>query len=318
MGQWILSTMPGGYGLASGTSQAAPHVAGLAALMFTTAPVWNNATLVQAMFNTATDLGPRGRDDEYGFGLIHADRAVDAAGSPPPPPTTTPRPPSPTPPPPTPTAVPPTPPGCLFRDVCPPDLFYPHVANLVQIGAISGYGTEFRPFADLTRGQACKLAVLALGLDLTNPQQPTFPDVGPGNPFYIYIETAVARNMVTGYSCGGPGEPCPGPYFRPFAPVARDQFAKIVVVAKDWWLVAPPDPTFADVPPGSPFYPFVETFTAHNIVSGYTCGGPGEPCDSQNRPYYRPWSSTSRAQAARILDTVRLNTNSPLPPTPRK
>jgi subtilisin family serine protease len=326
--QWILSTVPNGYGLASGTSQASPHVAGLAALMFSTSNVWTNATLVQAILSTATDLGPGGRDDEYGYGLINAERAVAAAGNPPAPPTNTPRPPPTVPPtsvPPPPTVRPPTAaptnppppatitplpgptvqPGCLFTDVCPADLFYPYIAHLVQLGAISGYGTEYRPFNDLTRGQAAKLAVLGLGVPLANPSGPSFADVGPLDPFYIYVETAAAHDMVNGYPCGGPAERCPGQYFRPYLAITRAQMAKVVVVAKGWTLLSPGDASFTDVPLGSPLGAYVETIAARNIVTGYPCGGNGEPCDPQSRSYFRPLSTASRAQAAKIVDTAR-------------
>ena len=131
----------------------------------------------------------------------------------PPPPTVRPPTPGPTnaPPPATVTPLPgPTvQPGCLFSDVCPADLFYPYIAHLVQLGAISGYGSEYRPFNDLTRGQAAKLAVLGLGVPLANPSGPTFADVAPLNPFYIYVETAAAHDLASGYACGGPGESAP-------------------------------------------------------------------------------------------------------------
>jgi subtilisin family serine protease len=328
--QWILSTIPNGYGLASGTSQAAPHVAGLAALMFSTSTAWTNDSLVRAMLSTATDLGPAGRDDEYGYGLINADRAVAAAGQPP---TATPRPQATTPPtvppptvPPPPTVQPPTAgptnsplsatvtplpgptaqPGCLFTDVCPADLFYPYIAHLVQLGAVSGYGTEFRPFNDLTRGQAVKMAGLGLGVPLANPSAPTFADVAPLNPFYVYVETAAAAAMVQGYPCGGPGEPCPGVYFRPYRVITRAQLAKVVVVAKGWTLLSLSDATFTDVPVGSPLAAYVETIAVRDIVTGYPCGAPNEPCDPQNRAYFRPLATASRAQAAKIVDTARI------------
>ena len=198
------------------------------------------------------------------------------------------------------------PPGCVFRDVCPSDLFYPYVAHLVALGAISGYGDLFVPFNELTRGQAAKLAVLAMGGELVNPQGATFTDVPPANPFYIYAETAALRGMVTGYTCGeAAGEPCPGLYYRPFAAVRRDQLVKIVVVAAGWPLLSPPEGTYADVPPGTPFYAYVETATARQLVTGYACGATNEPCDARNRPYYRPLATATRAQAAKIVDTAR-------------
>jgi subtilisin len=78
----INSTMPGGgYGNKTGTSFAAPHVAAVAALIFASKPDpdydlngdgWNNTEVRQKLRQLALDLGPRGRDDEYGYGLINA------------------------------------------------------------------------------------------------------------------------------------------------------------------------------------------------------------------------------------------------------
>ncbi|MDQ3703642.1 MAG: S-layer homology domain-containing protein [Chloroflexota bacterium] len=68
----------------------------------------------------------------------------------------------------------------------------------------------------------------------------------------------------------------------------------------------PPDgQCFADVPPGSPFYDYANNLYEQDIVSGYPCGGPGEPCDAQNRPYYRPGSSVTRAQMTKFVDLAR-------------
>ncbi|HUS15624.1 MAG TPA: hypothetical protein VM536_11485, partial [Chloroflexia bacterium] len=63
----------------------------------------------------------------------------------------------------------------------------------------------------------------------------------------------------------------------------------------------PPAPIYADVPPGSPFYRWVQQVGSRNIISGYTCGGGGEPCDPLNRPYYRPAGNASRGQTAKIV-----------------
>jgi hypothetical protein len=34
---------------------------------------------------------------------------------------------------------------------------------------------------------------------------------------------------------------------------------------------------------------------------GYPCGGPNEPCDGQNRPYFRPGNNATRAQLSKML-----------------
>ncbi|MCL4458475.1 MAG: S8 family serine peptidase [Chloroflexi bacterium] len=64
------------YALGSGTSQAAPHVAGLAALVWSVNPNLSNDQVEQIIENTADDLGPSGRDDYYGAGRINAYRAL--------------------------------------------------------------------------------------------------------------------------------------------------------------------------------------------------------------------------------------------------
>jgi len=61
-----------GYIAESGTSQAAPHVAGLAALIWAKNPSYTAAQVRSAMETTAVDLGTAGWDDQYGWGRIDA------------------------------------------------------------------------------------------------------------------------------------------------------------------------------------------------------------------------------------------------------
>jgi thermitase len=67
------------YGWLSGTSQASPHVAGLAALIWSVSPSLNNTQVESIIKQTADDLGAAGRDHDYGFGRINARRALQAA-----------------------------------------------------------------------------------------------------------------------------------------------------------------------------------------------------------------------------------------------
>jgi subtilisin family serine protease len=67
------------YQFLQGTSMAAPHVSGFAALLMQqgiTAP----AAIEAAMEQFATDLGPTGRDDQYGYGLINPRAALRGLG----------------------------------------------------------------------------------------------------------------------------------------------------------------------------------------------------------------------------------------------
>ena len=192
-----------------------------------------------------------------------------------------------------------------FSDVSPTDFYYAPVNSLVGRGAIGGYDDcTFRPQNNVTRGQVSKVVALAEGWALANPSQATFADVPRGFTFYRYVETLFARGVLGGYPCGGPGEPCDAqrrPYFRPNADITRAQIAKVVVLARRWALTNPPNATFADVPPGSAFYAYVETALAHGVLSGYPCGGPGEPCDPQRRPVFRPQNNATRGQVAKII-----------------
>jgi hypothetical protein len=68
----------------------------------------------------------------------------------------------------------------------------------------------------------------------------------------------------------------------------------------------PPDgQCFADVPSGNTFFTFINRIYQQDLVSGYACGGPGEPCDAYNRPYYRPVANVTRSQMAKFIDNGR-------------
>ncbi len=206
-----------------------------------------------------------------------------------------------------PPAVTSTPCAISFSDVNPTDYFYQPVQYLACNGVISGYADgTFRPYANTTRAQMVKIVVLGFGLPIVTPAPGahTFADVLPDFPFFAVIESGAAQSVVSGYDCGGPGEPCDSqnrPYFRPYADVTRGQLSKIDVVAAGWDLQNPPAGTFADVLPNTAFYTYVETAAAHGVISGYTCGGPGEPCNSQNRPYFRQGNDATRGQIAKIV-----------------
>ena len=66
------------YGWKQGTSMSTPHVAGLAAIMWSVCPGMTNADLRSVMEDTAKDLGAPGWDQYYGYGRIDAEKAVEA------------------------------------------------------------------------------------------------------------------------------------------------------------------------------------------------------------------------------------------------
>ncbi|MBL4941621.1 MAG: S8 family serine peptidase [Colwellia sp.] len=88
----------GNYGKMSGTSMASPHVAGVAALVWSHHPSCTNVEIRNVLNTTAQDLGASGRDVKFGYGLAQTKDAIDyitnngcdgnGGGVTPPPPTT--------------------------------------------------------------------------------------------------------------------------------------------------------------------------------------------------------------------------------------
>ena len=71
-GTILVANQADDYGSMNGTSMASPHVAGVAGLVWSTAPTASRDQVRQALFLTATDLGSGGKDVVFGNGLVHA------------------------------------------------------------------------------------------------------------------------------------------------------------------------------------------------------------------------------------------------------
>lgn len=65
-----------GYAIGSGTSQAAPHVTGMMALLKQKYPFMTNAQLREEVIKYAVDLGDPGRDVQFGYGAVTFRKAV--------------------------------------------------------------------------------------------------------------------------------------------------------------------------------------------------------------------------------------------------
>ncbi len=78
----VTSVVPGGYAPYSGTSMAAPHVAGAIALMKQARPGLTTEEIRSILRSTATDVDAPGVDLASGAGLINAHAAVARTGAP--------------------------------------------------------------------------------------------------------------------------------------------------------------------------------------------------------------------------------------------
>ena len=79
----IYSTQGGSsYQYLSGTSAAAPHVAGVAAVMLSINPALTSGEVFSTLNSTATDIYMTGKDSTSGWGLVDAFEAVEAVSGP--------------------------------------------------------------------------------------------------------------------------------------------------------------------------------------------------------------------------------------------
>ena len=81
-GVGILVPVEGGrHDVVSGTSYAAAYVSGIAALLLERNSSMNTAAVAQVIAAGADDIGPPGRDDDFGAGRINALAALQAIGA---------------------------------------------------------------------------------------------------------------------------------------------------------------------------------------------------------------------------------------------
>jgi hypothetical protein len=181
-----------------------------------------------------------------------------------------------------------------FSDVQPGSTFYLFVQCLACRGILGGYqdGT-FRPENGVTRGQLSKIVSNAAGFDDAVSGQ-TFSDVDPDNTSYMYIERMAMHGVIGGYDDGT---------FRPGNSATRGQIAKIVSNARGYNDL-PTTQTFEDVAPDSTFYTYIERLASRGVMSGYPCGGEGEPCGTDDKPYFRPANDATRGQVAKIVSNT--------------
>ncbi|WP_096550471.1 S-layer homology domain-containing protein [Ureibacillus thermosphaericus] len=91
----------------------------------------------------------------------------------------------------------PTAEAASFPDVKSSDYFNEAVKSLTDRGIIKGFpdGT-FKPYQNVTRGQAAKIIAGVLGLDTVNVKNPGFSDVSTTNEYYGAIAALANANVI--------------------------------------------------------------------------------------------------------------------------
>lgn len=112
-----------------------------------------------------------------------------------------------------------------FNDV-PSDMWYaPYVSLALSRGMITSANAGFRPNDPISRAEATKILMTALGIPGTQPTLPSFTDLDQSSDLTPYIEAAKASDILSGQIINGE------PKFRPNDAITRAEIAKIVVKA---------------------------------------------------------------------------------------
>lgn len=134
-----------------------------------------------------------------------------------------------------------------------------------------------------------------------------FQDVPEGSTYFASVLCLTNSDILSGYQCGGAGEPCGTsgkPYFRPNSNISRGQIAKVVSNSANY-TEDPSGQMFQDVGADSPFFAWINRLSNRGHMSGYQCGGAGEPCVAPgNLPYFRPNAPASRGQLSKIVSNA--------------
>jgi N-acetylmuramoyl-L-alanine amidase len=187
----------------------------------------------------------------------------------------------------------------IFADVPADHWAKREIEFLYERAIIEGYNEngvmQFHPNENVTRAQAAKMIMKALGESEKPVTRARFKDVPPSHWAAGWIERAVEKGIFQGYEDGT---------FQPNAPLKRSQMSKIIAIAFHLPepAVAGNQQIFRDIQPNYWAYPYIVKLYYNGISNG-----------SQNR--FMPESYISRAQfsafVARALNKdFRLSVNS--------
>ncbi|MEM7129657.1 MAG: S-layer homology domain-containing protein [Chloroflexota bacterium] len=155
-----------------------------------------------------------------------------------------------------------------FFDVLSDNKFYLYIQGIAARGITDGCGSNPPLFCHddlLTRGQASKFVARGLGEEPTYDDSVLpFPDVNPGDTFYIYIRRLKELDVISGFRDGS---------FRANQNITRGEMAKLIVGALASQGVVcryEADPEFSDVAITDTFYREIQCLKELGITSGFS------------------------------------------------
>jgi hypothetical protein len=162
-----------------------------------------------------------------------------------------------------------------------------------KINFVGNFPQGVNAYGETAPAYICAL-LTPVPLPTPQPCEIVFTDVPPTNTFYPYVHCLACRNILGGYSDGT---------FRPNNSITRGQIAKVVSNAINANMDPGPQ-IYEDVPPTNTFYDFINWLTLLQVMGGYDCGGAGEPCVADNKPYFRPNANSTRGQISKIVSNA--------------
>lgn len=112
-----------------------------------------------------------------------------------------------------------------FNDVSSDIWYAPYVSVALSKGMITPTNASFRPNDPISRAEATKILITALGIPASSPTALSFVDLNPASDLTKYVETARSLDILSGQIIGGELK------FRPDEAITRAEIAKIVARA---------------------------------------------------------------------------------------
>ncbi|MFC0469986.1 S-layer homology domain-containing protein [Halalkalibacter kiskunsagensis] len=146
-----------------------------------------------------------------------------------------------------------------FSDVSPNHWAREEILYLNQQNIINGFSDgSFKPGISVTRTQAARMLVGALGLELEGRPAPDFEDISENFHAYDVVAAVADEGIITGRDG----------HFMPGDPLTRGQMAAILKRA--FQLEGTWDRDFRDILSNHPFYDEIQALAANNITTGFS------------------------------------------------